>query len=160
MRRIKDPWQKLTSGLYVPPYIKFAPPGHPCCCDETVECAFCTGASPEQMEVTLSNVTNGTCVDCDVLWNNTFVLDRYLGSPCDWSYFFAQTCFGSALSRVNALFDSSSEFLVRVYTRLPEIVHFRKTIASCSMTDENIPYSAGDDVECDFSAATCTVTSL
>ncbi len=32
MRRIKDPWQKLTSGLYVPPYVKFAP-GHPCCCD-------------------------------------------------------------------------------------------------------------------------------
>ena len=102
MRRIKEPWQKLTSGLYVPPYLQFAP-GYPCCCDEEVcPCPVDTcaeGCLPPFLEMTINGITEQAPEDCGSCsgLNGTFILDRIETSPegdfsyippCTWLYIF------------------------------------------------------------------------
>ena len=74
MVRRKPQWNRLSSGLYVPPFLWLGNPppcaGSPCCC----ECCACTECPlPTEAEVTISNIVNKNCVGCSE-FNNTFVL--------------------------------------------------------------------------------------
>jgi hypothetical protein len=80
-----------------------------CCCGGT--CTGCTGATPEQLQVVIAGVTDGTCANCDTHYQGTFVVDRTLhigagcggsgditaagttdGLACQWSYVVSTTC--------------------------------------------------------------------
>lgn len=95
-RRRKPEWNKLASGLYVPPYLKFAG-WYPFCGEEDVECEHCVGElGPEQFQVTIpaGTLINSDCPDCDSL-NRTYILS--FTSGCNWRYDFPipQPCDGA-----------------------------------------------------------------
>ncbi len=100
MVRRKPQWNRLSSGLYVPPLLRFAGNPWPCsgCCER---CDFCTsGTSPLQFSVTYQGLVNSGCSDCeDILGTDTFVHEHtntWTGpgstannGPCVWGYTFA-----------------------------------------------------------------------
>jgi hypothetical protein len=48
-------------------------------------CNQCTGATPYQIQATISGVVNYICSDCQ-RYNGTFVCTRLQGNPCRWEY--------------------------------------------------------------------------
>jgi hypothetical protein len=140
-----------------------------CPCGTT--CSFCTGSTPQQIQVTLAGFDNeGLCGDCgngsecDSL-NGTYTLDIDPDLPCaglcEWVYFFpACKCSftvirasieGGALEvRVN-LVDCSD------FGGEPLFVN-NSPDTTCAWSGMDVPYSTG--ACCLLCTPTCTVTAL
>jgi len=89
VRRRKNFWGRLRSGLYVPTLLSFAP-GYPCCTGGPVpgnDCDFCDGlTAPAEILLELENWANTiACTDC-VDINGSHVLPQELcsGGDCCW----------------------------------------------------------------------------
>lgn len=93
-RRRGSSWRKTLGGLWLPsPYLSI---GYPCCCPEVdYHCTIsCSGTRPNQYEVTIAYVADGSwgvyqCTNCDETFNDTFVLDFVdpgSGEACYWQY--------------------------------------------------------------------------
>ena len=53
-----------------------------CSCCEESSCLYCSGTPPATVLVTFSGIVDGTCGDCDSLFNATHVLANI--SACSW----------------------------------------------------------------------------
>lgn len=174
----KDPWQRLASGLYVPPLLNFSP-GYPCspCC-EGIKCpCACTDAWVD-IEVTFAGVADGLCSDCDPSFNDTFILTRTLNDclatgRCYWRYVESGTCDDPCFYANVHYYDVDGHYYFNVRvddhgscgTLLnPDGYWFADLGLSkpdcTNWTDLNIPYVSSSGSECDWSSATCSVSSV
>ncbi len=108
MRRIKEPWQKLVSGLYVPPYIKFAP-GYPCCCEDDCGCSLCGDSGHCCIDVELPALATDGCKNCLKFVNSSgYALNSKSGSDCVWE----EEIFIEKLSSTNATLPRACAFKI------------------------------------------------
>ena len=168
-RRRKPEWAKLASGLFVPPYLKFAP-WYPCpdCCG--TNCIHCqTGTAPNQYQIVVAGVGNASCSDCGD-FNATWVVDfaGIDGHPCLWTYTLSSTiCTATILSIefFNPGSPQNGSVLVAFEVSLfgTRALHFLKTnVFGAPMDCELSSFSVGGPAssQCNISGATCTVTAL
>jgi len=143
-----------------------------CCCDE-VDCSTCSGSggkAPEQLLITLSGITDGTCGDCDSGlagngFNDTFVLDWVgvipPGNACRWEYTFSTTC-GVDTLRFD-YYAGSATVALRHSSGLTVVAGWYKASGfsnDClNWSDEDVPYQNQSD-ECGASSSTCKVSAL
>ncbi len=176
IQRKKDPWKKLTSGLYVPPYLKFAG-GYPCCCG--VPCQFCPTGTPESIEVTITSVGTGGVPACDECRDleGVYVLTRVDELPdvgsiqdvelsCTWWYEFPEPIVCGQITHLRAWTRSASALRVDA---LPNDVflnwsHTRdSTVGACNnWSGQDIPFEILGPPGCRQAGVipVCTVTSL
>jgi hypothetical protein len=150
----------------------------PCpeCCDEP--CGTCLdGLFPEQFEVVIDGIVNGSsCSTCDYL-NDTFILTRTLVGPsgCGWAYVFPEygdcpiSCGGlSNFSQITlgiAMTGGNYYLMVRILSRTSAYgISWIKTQAmkfDCmNLSGLSIPFNYSIDNYCDGSSATATVTTI
>ncbi len=176
-RRRKPEWAKLASGLYVPPYLEFAP-WYPCpdCCDgsPTCECTYCQGdLGPQQFQVEFpagTLINTGQCTDCDAQ-NTTFVLECN-PSQCTWAYTYVAPvpCTDTEpfdYVTLDILF-TGGEYLVDVaigWTSAVVVIEWTKnyggTKPDCrNFSNEAIPYNGRNLTVCTSNEADILVTAL
>ena len=105
MMRKQRRWDRLASGLYIPPLIGRLLPrvprmglagGYPCCCEEIPDCGCGveSGDTPSQLSVTLPTPWyNNNCVECTSFTAGPFLLnlttnDTDYEGNCFWKYTF------------------------------------------------------------------------
>ena len=174
-RRKKPEWQKLISGLYVPPYLKFGA-GYPCpeCCDV---CPHCTN-TPTNLSVTITGITDTPSCDQCTQFNGTFVLDGFkVESPsltdiCHWQYdvgacvvdskIFAH--FGFLHSPSFCRDSPANKSLSVSIVSFPFGIVFKKVFATpyncTTWSSENLPLCQDATFHCDTSSPTCHVTAF
>lgn len=83
IRRRKPEWQRLISGLYVPPLLWITDP-YPCddCCGDCTACVHCE-TTPDAYEMVIAN-----SVDMD----GTYILRCDFNPPCQWGFVFSGKC--------------------------------------------------------------------
>ena len=169
-RRRKPEWARLASGLYVPPYLKFAP-WYPCCV-EGEDC--CDGeAPPDEWQVVLAGIENigGKCGQCGT-FNDTFVLPVWnvgsWGISCWWQYQFdPNVCDIAALGLlVQKSFGVMKIYVGLIVWEFHTYSQWLKIIdphPGCSaISGEDVPFDYKSWAECDpdSNPSTCTVTAL
>ena len=162
--------------------------GHGQCC-EGVRCDHCTGSMSDEYAVTFSGVANGTCgtpTICTSYWNNIFTLVRSEDdpvNPCSWlwpgptvtdydmqpthdcddgcgarSYqvrLFWYTFGGSYFLWVAANIASA-----HCGTQTVEFYKEWEAAQPCTLDAEELIYDWDTVTTCDFSAATCLVSTV
>ncbi len=173
MRRQKPQWAKLASGLFVPPLLKFAP-GYPCCCSDV--CLKCSQfLNVVEFNVTLANVQNASCADCDINFNNTFNVRFFFSDViettyrCGWTTL-ASSCEGESFLLLWFIYSASADTTtIRVHLpgSSPFTLYFSLVLdgtLNCSdISSLDIPENisaVSDDGSCDSTIATCEVTYL
>jgi hypothetical protein len=126
------------------------------------------------MEITLNNISDGTCSDCDEYFEDTFIVSRV--DPCEYIYTDSTTeaCFNETVPStswadiivsLSYTGDASiDEVTVSVSYGLGRIVSFNKvyTAPDRADCDPSSPIAITLDVdnsggECDWSSATCSI---
>lgn len=142
----------------------------PDCCGE---CDKCEGPESSQMQVEFSGWVDGNCANCDPDFNDTFVLDQDATNKCQYDYHFetspcAEDNFYDVqlgFSKVGADYQVWVTLVVQTalefYTFIKD---YGGTKPDCDgLSGVSLPYNAGeslDNIGCDESGVTCTVTSL
>ena len=82
-QRTKRVWDRLKSGIYVPPLLKRVHRDedggwYPCCTGDGRECPYCSGIVPAQFSVVVPDLYKGigACNECDEL-EGTYIVDWY-----------------------------------------------------------------------------------
>lgn len=176
MRRQKPLWEKLASGLFVPPYLKFAP-GYPCCC-ACMECVFCkNNRAPCSWEVTIDGIMESdtdACGSCDS-FNDTYILEFDTTAPthCAWQYDFdfpgicdrewiTLQVFGAVVGPlISVKIETSSSNALGYWFQQT----YGDLVECLTIVNEDLPafYESVDPSPCDIFGspdATCTVTAL
>ena len=171
MRRRRERWKRLASGLYVPPLLRFAP-GYPCC---ERGCQFCSGSTPEEFQVVISNMANQNCEHC-ADYDGTYVLPlnpEVLPLNCNWIYWFpGEDPCGATGSHIGlGLYDAgggeayfqgglihgdSSPF----YSVWQDTENWELPVDCRAVTDHELPLAGDYSQICDSSAATFIITAL
>lgn len=135
--------------------------GRRCCCVE--DCPnLCTGSIPQQIEVTITGVQDGTCDECAAYWNDVFIIDLYAFFRCSYLLQEAGLCDALQATTLFCVWNTQDNFEVRMSSHLPPAggAVFRKTLTACTIDSETIPFISSSDTGCDFSAATVVVDSI
>jgi len=156
-----------------------------CCPGET--CDYCDGSIPDQYTVTFADVANGTCGDaahCAAYWNYTFTLIRNQDTPintCAWIYPGPEStdydiegdcddgC-GDHLNQVQLLwYTLAGKYGVYVIASIATVhcagesaefyVEWDEPV-SCELDEQELVLDVDNMGTCDFSAATCVVSSV
>lgn len=159
-------WNRLATGLYVPPLLGFAGPGwYPCCL--VALCSMCSDATPLQLQVVIANMANLVCNDCADL-DATYVLDWVAesGNICYWRYLFPENiCKYKHIQAEIWTFGASVSW--RVYLQDKNLFQNHYWLRqmddqgdpiTCQVTDLAIPYWQGAS-DC-TAAGTCVITAL
>jgi len=137
-------------------------PCRPCC--PLTECRDC----PDELLVTFSGVTDVACSLCDEEFDNSFVLARTAGDPCLFEFLDTFDCPSSnAAYRITLNWDDLVSDIVVVVSigSGAHIIIFQESylvgeggVGLCNLDDPfEVDYDTGSELQCDFSAATCTV---
>lgn len=180
MNRQKPQWAKLASGLFVPPYLKFAP-GYPCCCGGG-PCGLCSDKGPENgWEVVIAGITAGTpafeCpnTDCSKM-NDTFILTEQVGVPCTSDTGIVDGCmwfyeFSPSICRYDFITLIVNNLYLRVAFFNCDGFGFklwydvsRDSQSACDdILDLDVPFAGHFGIPeswCHAVASTCTITAL
>lgn len=154
------PWGKLASGLYVPPYLKFATRRRCCCeaCDDC-ECEHCNNSKGACCyKVTITGMANNTCgaSDCEALDRDYYL--KY-DSACTWNCDVSSACDPTEISLVVS--ESGGNYYLTVTLGSHEWEkNYSTTKPTClSLSSESIPHKTNSG-DCDSSSATCVVTRV
>ena len=186
-RKNRTPWEKLSSGIYVPPLLNFSR-WYPCpdCCDTGTgtgtgesDCPYCTGSVlPEEFEVVIAGVTNSVCADCLAVLNGTFVVS-YLYYGEMWWYQFGKTLWGCQWIyeseddycgtpgdlRLTLFYDNPNYILEALFgTHWTDWtawqVSFGSSAPDCSSFDDLSLSPAGATYYCNNASSTCAVSAV
>lgn len=168
-RRRKPGWAKLASGLFVPPYLKFAE-WYPCCTGESPRYCFnCqSGTVPDQWSVVISGITDDGCGSCSGL-NGTFVLDPlepWDGGFCFYRYVIDPTICGiERVQLYTKTVGGDVEFWVHLWPSGSARANWKKTFSGspvdCVKTGEVMSNFYSDGTwDCDASSSTATITAI
>lgn len=162
IHRRKPEWQRLISGLYVPPFLHFGDP-YPCddCCNKC-PCPECDGDNPPCcFKIVLSGMTDDGCSQCHC-FNGAYYVENT--SDCVWqgSMGLGIPCTDSAgdIPRIT-VFDDGGNFKLKFEIGgLTWIKNYGATKPTCEdLVDESIPFSTSGE-GCDASSSTCLVTAV
>lgn len=151
---------------------RFLPCGS-CCGGPTVECLDgCDGnLASEQYQLVFAGITTVICAGCASEANGTFILDNY--TTCGWHYLFPSYLTGCAgpwpkpnIGLTFTKIGANNIVTVSFATGIGPIGYWVKTyvdpakIPCTTFSSTDIPYSSGGGTYCDFSGATCKLTSI
>ncbi len=178
-RRKKPEWQKLISGLYVPPLLKFGA-GYPCSdccggcgdCDEDT-CCGTPGNVPGNMLLTIPASTAAPCVLCPG-YAGDYVLPKHDTAECNWSanFTFEEECylFGTLISCNVAFLKILGVWTLFAYISgicntngFNRFVLEFSSVQNCSEFDEVVvPFDGYGPAPtcCDFTGTSAIVTAL
>jgi len=154
-------WLRRASGLFLP-QAHFAAPWRflPCpnCCCPAVCSACLNSCAPEEWEVVVQDVANGTCSDCADL-NDTYIVTPEVA--CIWRHVLDPVVCNLTIMKLLII---GSYIFVRFYDVAgSNKLEFRQAYGSppdcVNLSDEDLPYYSSDG-RCDGAAATCTITAL
>jgi hypothetical protein len=144
-------------------------------CPRCISCILCdTGEMPQQVQVTVSGITDGSCGDC-TYWNATFILEaegQVSNSPatCRWTYTDpSPNCSGNFGIITLQLINLAGDFLQISISNDPFVDEQMAFSTSAAGSDDceawssfAIPYSSQVPLTtiCIDHAATATVTTL
>lgn len=142
--------------------------GARCCCGE---CAACDdGNGPQQIQITITGITDDGCGDCDDL-NGDYICelnttDPDAGDPsCNWRLAFANIC-GDIQADIYVGRSGADVVVEVLLSGFGSFDHrFTKTYSAvssidCNFVAEDIPWDSQTATNCDSSAATATLTAL
>jgi len=163
-------WEKLASGLIVPP-IRWL--HHPCCCGSGPPdgpCPWCETAIPFRIQLVIADVVDGLlCDQCDENLNDTFVLDWRQYEPstglCCWTYDFgSEVC--SERQWLDFILDQSAasvSFSSDPCGLTSDNILFNKTITqpfNCQTLSLSMDPVFNNYCNTEATPATCTASSL
>ena len=171
-------WNRLTSGLYVPPFIGRLLPKipkaefawYPCGCHGR-DCSICSppgGPTPKYQQVVLAGYAEPACGSCASV-NETYILTQHATNDCRWVYQFPGVVCLIDYIRLDIVNISATESRLNVtlYTAVDSgLGTFRKVygegegVPPCSPNNVQLPKIGVHLIDCDTSAATCFVTGL
>ncbi len=177
LRRRK--WNRLASGLYVPPFIgrllpkvpkaEFA--GYPCCRPGRT-CSLCDvtdGVSPLRQQVVLAGYAEPACGSCASV-NDIYVLTQAEAptTACRWIYQFPSPLCLIDTIRLDIVKVTAIDFFMRVALLEADLSSLGTFIKDydgspeppCSPNNLQLPRVGIHFIDCDTSAATCFVTGL
>jgi len=167
--RGKPAWDRLESGLYVPPVLSRQgrprmSPGYPCCCGNDLVCIACSGIVPQNLQVVLSGIVNlnpaNVCANCSDL-DGTYIV-TYVGN-CYWFYNLGDEICPTAGNLSIAVQVSSKTIQVYLDTSSYDSKWYKvfpSAVPCNSLNNESLAPNIYTMNLCDVSAATCFVTSL
>lgn len=124
------------------------------------DCPHCTTGNLPDLQVDLAGVTNLNCATCASAVNGSFIAGQF--GACIKSYTFSAGCHPDSI-KVEVLSVGGYHVKVDVNDIL-NTAQFRKNFASkpdcTSWSVLDIPYVGGTSSDCDFTSATCKLTSL
>jgi len=153
--------------------------GYPCCCFDGV-CGFCSGSTPEKLELVISGAANDSCDEC-YYSAGTFVCTFQEGGcgflTCCWDSPTFEPCDNHATPvcrrtywwRVGILQVSGTELEIRVGlagAATPHDIVFKKTVTplsiSCDFEDLDIPWVSDPPNcnPCNYNGETATLSAL
>ncbi len=149
-----------------------------CCIEEEgdgITCLCCSNDEPQFISVAISGITNDDCGTCTG-FNGVFVAEQTAGNVCRWVFNFNESGSGCDL-RDLIITHNADNFIapcigtcctivsIRVFGPPFGGVNFRKSDwgvpgdpIDCTFSSIDIPF--WNDVLCDGSAATCTLTGV
>jgi hypothetical protein len=133
------------------------------CCEEVSDCELCS-TFPDQFQVVIADLVDGTCSQCDSALNGTFTLNWFSG--CEWRYTLYGVCSDTWILR---LFFSGTTITVIWWSVsvIASEITWTETLGAGPHDCDAISGLAVDDSLthttglCDITTPpTCTVTAL
>lgn len=158
-------WLPKSLRMFYPKWNNRFSPGRSCddCACGEDPCNGCSTA-PEEIEATLASIANDFCPDCTTFLNDTFILARdHDTSSCIWRYSDAgAVCFfGGGIDF--QLFIGGGFAKLSVGNDIVLFGEWQTTVSDphdcAAISGLDLPFLS-DDVYCDCSSSTCTLTAL